>query len=87
MRAPARVRKKQSKARIKAAALFLYPIDQRTDKALFSPGERYVTPALRFYVGEVSAAGNGWLMYRQSAARAGMLHVRRELRRERAAGI
>lgn len=56
---------------------FLYPIDQQADKALFSPGERYFTSALRFYVGEVSAAGNGWLMHRQSAVRLGMLHVRR----------
>lgn len=80
------MRKRRSKARIKAAALFLDPIDQRTDKALFSPGERYVTSALRFYVGEVSAAANGWLMYRQGAARCGMLRVRREPR-ERAAGI
>lgn len=64
-----RQRRAEGKARVKAAAFFLYPIDQRTDKALFPPGGRYFTSAARFYVGEVSAAGNGWLMHRQSAAR------------------
>lgn len=77
------MRKKQrrtyGKARIKAAALVLYPIDQQADKALFSPGERYFTSALRFYVGEVSATGNGWLMHRRRAARLGILHVRGRL--------
>lgn len=76
----------EGKARVQAAALLLYPIDQQADKALFSPGERYFTSALRFYVGEVSAGGNGWLMHRQSAARLGMLHVRYGLRGFRAPG-
>lgn len=59
------MRKNQRSAEGKAAAFFIYPIDQEPDKALFSPGEIYFTSALRFYVGEVSAAGNGWLIHRQ----------------------
>lgn len=64
------VHKKQALHKVKPPSkpwFILYPIDQEGDKALFSPGERYFTSAVRFYVGEVSDRRNEWLMNRQNA--------------------
>lgn len=59
-----------------AAELWLSFLSNRSEgrqSFIFTRGEIF-HPASRFYVGEVSAAGNRWLMHRQSTRAPAMLH-------------